>query len=77
MSCEGGKEKKSRNFACSLFVWDVWVDKAPRISIIDVIWVLSSDTGTSAETPLGAGARKVLAEKRQISPPSCMNIVAH
>ena len=62
MSCEGGKEKKSRNFACSHFVWDVWVDKAPRISIGDVIWVLSSDTGTSAATPLGAGARKVLAK---------------
>ena len=62
MSCEGGKEKKSRNLACSLFVWDVWVDKAPRISIIDVIWFLSSDTGTSAATSLGASARKVLAK---------------
>ena len=62
MSCEGGKEKKSRNFACSLFVWDVWEDKAPRISISKVIWVLSSDTVTSAATPLAAGARKVLAK---------------
>ena len=46
MSCEGGKEKKSRNFACSLFVWDVWEDKAPRISISIVSRILSSDTVT-------------------------------
>ena len=32
----------------------------PGISI--VIWILSSDTETSAATPLGAGPRKVLAK---------------
>ena len=30
------------------------VDKAPRLSISIVIWILSSDTETSAATPLGA-----------------------
>ena len=30
------------------------LDKAPRLSISIVIWILSSDTGTSAATPLGA-----------------------
>ena len=38
------------------------VDKAPRLSISIVIWILSSDTETSAATPLGGGARKVLAK---------------
>ena len=36
------------------------VDKAPRRSISIVICILSSDTETSAATPLGGGARKVL-----------------
>ena len=36
------------------------LDMAPRPSISIVIWILSSDTGTSAATPLGPGARKVL-----------------
>ena len=39
-----------------------WVDKAPRLSISIVICILSSDTETSAATPLGGGARKVLAK---------------
>ena len=39
-----------------------YLDKAPRISISIVIWILSSDTETSATTPLGGGARKVLAK---------------
>ena len=38
------------------------VDKAPRRSISIVICILSSDTETSAATPLGGGARKVLAK---------------
>ena len=38
------------------------LDKAPRLSISIVIWILSSDTETSAATPLGGGARKVLAK---------------
>ena len=38
------------------------VDKAPRLSIGIIIWILSSDTETSAATPLGGGARKVLAK---------------
>ena len=38
------------------------VDKAPRLSISIVIWILSSDTETSAATPLGRDARKVLAK---------------
>ena len=38
------------------------VDKAPRLSISIVICILSSDTETSAATPLGGGARKVLAK---------------
>ena len=38
------------------------VDKAPCLSISIVIWILSSDTETSATTPLGGGARKVLAK---------------
>ena len=38
------------------------IDKAPRLSISIVIWILSSDTETSAATPLGGGARKVLAK---------------
>ena len=38
------------------------VDKAPRLSISIVIWILPSDTETSAATPLGGGARKVLAK---------------
>ena len=36
------------------------VDKAPRLSIGIVIWILSSDTETSAATPLEGDARKVL-----------------
>ena len=40
----------------------VIIDKAPRLSISIVIWILSSDTETSAATPLGGGARKVLAK---------------
>ena len=39
-----------------------WLDKAPRLSISIVIWIFSSDTETSAATPLGGGARKVLAK---------------
>ena len=39
-----------------------FLDKAPRLSISIVIWILSSDTETSAATPLGGGARKVLAK---------------
>ena len=39
-----------------------YVDKAPRPSISNVIWMLPSDTGMSAVTPLGPGARKVLAK---------------
>ena len=38
------------------------LDKVPRLSISIVIWILSSDTETSAATPLGGGARKVLAK---------------
>ena len=38
------------------------LDKAPRLSISIVVWMLSSDTETSAATPLGGGARKVLAK---------------
>ena len=38
------------------------LDKAPLHSISIVIWILSSDTETSATTPLGGGARKVLAK---------------
>ena len=38
------------------------IDKAPRLSISIDIWILSSDTETSAATPLGGGARKVLAK---------------
>ena len=38
------------------------LDKAPRLSISIVFWILSSDTETSAITPLGGGARKVLAK---------------
>ena len=38
------------------------LDKAPRLSISIVIWILSSDTETSAATSLGASARKVLAK---------------
>ena len=38
------------------------LDKAPRLSISIVIWILPSDTETSAATPLGGGARKVLAK---------------
>ena len=38
------------------------LDKAPRLSISIVIWILSSDTETSAATPVGGGARKVLAK---------------
>ena len=38
------------------------LDTAPRLSISIVIWILSSDTETSATTPLGGGARKVLAK---------------
>ena len=38
------------------------LDKAPRLSIDIVIRILSSDTETSAATPLGGGARKVLAK---------------
>ena len=38
------------------------LDKAPRLSISIFIWILSSDTETSAATPLGGGARKVLAK---------------
>ena len=38
------------------------VDKAPRLSISIVIWILSSDTETSATIPLGGGARKVSAK---------------
>ena len=41
---------------------DKKLDKAPRLSISIVIWILSSDTETSAATPLGGGARKVLAK---------------
>ena len=41
---------------------DTLLDKAPRLSISIVIWILSSDTETSAATPLGGGARKVLAK---------------
>ena len=37
------------------------IDKVPRPSISNVIWILSFDTGTSVATPLGPGARKVLA----------------
>ena len=40
----------------------VSVDKAPRLNISIVICILSSDTETSAATPLGGGARKVLAK---------------
>ena len=39
------------------------IDKAPRPTISNVIWILSFDTGTSVATPLGPGARKVLANK--------------
>ena len=38
------------------------LDKAHRLSINIVIWILSSDTETSAATPVGGGARKVLAK---------------
>ena len=38
------------------------IDKALRPGISIVIWILSSDTETSAATPLGAGPRKVLAK---------------
>ena len=38
------------------------LDKALRSGISIVIWILSSDTETSAATPLGAGPRKVLAK---------------
>ena len=38
------------------------IDKAPRLSISIVIWILSSDTETSVATPLGGGAIKVLAK---------------
>ena len=41
---------------------DLSLDKAPHLSISIVIWILSSDTETSAATPLGGGARKVLAK---------------
>ena len=47
-----------RDFLIFLFL----VDKAPHLSISIVIWILSSDTETSAATPLGGGARKVLAK---------------
>ena len=40
----------------------IFLDKVPRLSISIVIWILSSDTETSAATPLGGGARKVLAK---------------
>ena len=40
----------------------VQVDKAPRLSISIVILILSSDNETSVATPLGGGARKVLAK---------------
>ena len=38
------------------------LDKAPGLSISIVIRILSSDTETSAATPLGGDARKVLAK---------------
>ena len=38
------------------------VDKAPRLSISIVICILSSDTETSAATPLEGGENKVLAK---------------
>ena len=41
---------------------DEGVDKAPRLSISIVIWILSIDTETSVVTPLGGGARKVFAK---------------
>ena len=47
------------------------LDKAPRLGINIVICILSSDTETSATTPLGGGARKLLAKSSQISPLSC------
>mgnify|MGYP006238868913 CR=1 FL=1 len=47
--------------AISSYFWP-FLDKAPRLSISIVIWILSSDTETSAATPLGGGARKVLAK---------------
>ena len=37
------------------------LEKTPRPSISNVIWILSSDPGTSAATPLGARAKKVWA----------------
>ena len=40
----------------------IFLDKAPRLSISIVIWILSSDTETSAAIPLRGGARKVLAK---------------
>ena len=47
-------------YFCKMYM--VCLDKAPRLSISIVIWILSSDTETSAATPLGGGARKVLAK---------------
>ena len=39
-----------------------WADMEPCLDKVLVIWILSSDTETSAATPLGAGPRKVLAK---------------
>ena len=50
------------NFTAKIFLLSVDLDKAHRLSISIVIWILSSDTETSAATPLGGGARKVLAK---------------
>ena len=38
------------------------LDNAPRLSINIVICILSTDTEMSATTPLGGGARKLLAK---------------
>ena len=44
------------------FIYCKKLDKAPRLSISIVIWILSSDTETSAATPMGGDARKILAK---------------
>ena len=47
--------RKSMHISSSL-------DKAPRLSISIVIWILSSDTETCATTPLEGGTKIVLAK---------------
>ena len=52
-----------KNMLKKVLGWGLIVDKAPRLSIRIDIWILLSDTETSAATPLEGGARKVWPNK--------------